>query len=374
MLTNYIEIDIDKIINNIEKVKNMNNQTPICAVVKANAYGLGAVPIATYIEDYVSYFAVARYSEAKALRISGIKKPILILGYVSIEEAIKCAEYDIDICIFDLDYTFEIDRALEDKKLNGHLAIDTGHTRLGFRSYETQKILSLKDLKNINIRGAFTHYATADEKDMSFSKLQTKLFEDTISKIRDELNIENVHIANSAAGINFDVKSDMIRLGISMYGIYPSNYLKETSNIELEKVFKFKSRIAFVKDVKKGTPISYGRTFYTPKDMKIATVPIGYADGYIRAFSNEGEVLVNGRNSRVCGRVCMDQMMIDVTDIECKIGDEVELYSDIYKEANKINTIAYELMTSFDMRLVRLYKKDGEVIKVDDYIGEIYEN
>lgn len=373
MLTNYIEIDIDKIINNIKKVKSMNNQTPICAVVKANAYGLGAVPIAAYIEDYVSYIAVARYSEAKALRLSGIKKPILILGYVSLEEAIKCAEYDIDICIFDLDYTFEIDKALN-KKLNGHLAIDTGHTRLGFRNYETQKILSLKNLKNIRIRGAFTHYATADEKDTSFSKLQTKLFEETISKVRDEFNIENVHIANSAAGISFDVKSDMIRLGISMYGIYPSDYLKDTSSIDLEKAFKFMSRIAFVKDVKKGTPISYGRTFYTEKDMKIATVPIGYADGYFRAFSNIGEVLVNGESARVCGRVCMDQMMIDVSNIECKIGDEVEIYSDIYKEANKIDTITYELMTSFDMRLERVYKKDGKVVKVDDYIGEIYEN
>lgn len=373
MITNYVEVDIDKIINNIERIKKFNNNTPICAVVKGNAYGLGAVPISRHIEDRVSYFAVARFSEARALRVYGIKKPILILGYVNVDEAILCSRLDIDICIYDLEHSFKIDEALE-SNLNGHLAIDTGHTRIGFRPYETEEILKLKSLKNINIRGAFTHFSTADEEDKTFSKKQSKLFEETMDKIKDEFDIENIHIANSAASLGLKVKSDMIRLGISMYGIYPSNYLKKTSEIILDKSFKFKTNISLVKDVKEGTPVSYGRTYITPKDMKIATIPIGYADGYMRSFSNIGEVLINEKPARICGRICMDQMMVDVDNIDCSIEDEVEIYHDIYKEAEKIDTIPYELMTSINIRVPRVYKKDGVIIEVNDYLGEIYED
>lgn len=373
MLTNYIEVDIDKIINNINRIKSKKFPTPICAVVKANAYGLGAVVVARHIEDYVTYFAVAKFSEAKVLRKSGISKPILILGFVNLEEARKCAIYDIDICIYDLDYSFAIDRFI-DTQINAHLAIDTGHTRIGFRPNEIDKIFKLKNLKKINIRGAFTHFSTADEKDKDFTIKQNELFKATIAKIRDEFDLENVHIANSAASLYHDVESDMIRLGISMYGIYPSNYLKDISEVELEKTFKFKSKVAFVKEVKEGTPISYGRTFITPSNMKIATIPVGYADGYMRAFSNNGTISINGKPAIVCGRVCMDQMMVDVTNIDCKIGDDVEIYANIYEEADKISTIPYELMTAFSMRLPRVYVRGGKVIKIDDYLGEIYED
>ena len=162
--------------------------------------------------------------------------------------------------------------------------------------------------------------------------------------------------------MEYDFKSDLLRVGISLYGIYPSDYLKEVSKINLEQAFEFKAQISFVKKVKKGTSISYGRTFFAENDMKVATVAIGYADGFKRSFSNLGEVLVNGKLAKIVGRVCMDQMMIDVSNIECKIGDYVTLYPDIYKEAKKINTIPYELMTSISKRVPRIYKYNSKIV------------
>lgn len=373
MFTNYIEVDIDKIKNNIENIKKLSKQKNICAVVKANAYGLGAIVIAKYIEDQVSYFAVATFIEAKNLRLSGIKKPIIILGYVSLEEAKKCADFDIEIPIYDLAYAKKINNSL-DFPVKAHIALDTGHSRLGFREFEFDKILELKKLNKLGIKGVFSHFSTADEEDKSFTNEQYKKFERLREKIDTEFSIEIYHIANSAASIYHDINCNMDRIGIAMYGIYPSDYLKNREDIKLEQVFTLRSRISFVKEINKGDSVSYGRTFIAKDRMKIATIPIGYADGYFRSFSNIGEVLVKDKIAKVCGRVCMDQIMVDVSDIECEIEDEVIVYPDIYKEANKIGTIPYELMTSFDMRLTRVYIKDEKVVKVDNYLGELYED
>ncbi|MDO5026406.1 MAG: alanine racemase [Tissierellia bacterium] len=373
MLTNYIEVDIDKIISNLEKIKAKSKETKICAVIKANAYGLGSVPIAKNIEDHVAYFAVAKFEEAKVLRLGGIKKPILILGYVSLDEVRECVKYDIDIPIYDLNFSRQIDKIL-DQHVNAHLAIDTGQARIGFRPFEIGSIKKLKDLKMINIRGIFSHFATADEEDDSFTKEQDKKFRDLINKLKGDFTFDLAHISNSAGFIRQKIGYDMARIGISLYGIYPSEYLRNRKDIDLDLAFQFKSIVSFVKEIEPGTSVSYGRSFIANKKMKIATIPVGYADGYFRDFSNIGDVLVNGKKSRVCGRVCMDQMMVDVSGIDVKIGDQVIIYDDIYDQAKKIGTIPYELMTAFNMRLGRIYKRNGKIIEIDDYLGEIYEN
>ncbi len=373
MFTNYIEVDIDKIQRNIENIKKISKNKNICAVVKANAYGLGATVIAKYIENQVSYFAVANYLEAKNLRVSGITKPIIILGFVSVEEANECVDYDIEIPIYDLSYAERINKSIVGD-LKVHIALDTGHSRLGFREFEFDRIIKLKQLEKLKIKGAFSHFSTADEEDKTFTQEQYEKFERIRKKLDDQFNIEIFHIANSAASIYHDLISDMDRIGIAMYGIYPSDYLRERKDIRLEQAFSLKSRVSFVKEINEGDSVSYGRTFKAKSRMKIATIPIGYADGYFRAFSNIGEVLINGKIAKVCGRVCMDQTMVDVSDIDCKIEDEVILYPDIYEEANKIGTIPYELMTSLDMRLTRVYVKDGSIVHIDNYLGELYEN
>lgn len=373
MLTNYIEIDIDKIIGNIEKIHNINKDVDICAVVKANAYGLGAVPIAKHIEKYVSYFAVARFEEARSLRYSGIKKPILVLGYVSPQDVKKCLDLDIDISIYDLSLAKEINNTL-DEIINCHLAIDTGHSRIGFRFYELDKIRELKSLKNLNIKGIFSHFSTADEKDLTFTKDQERIFSNVLRDLEGDFKFDLVHIDNSAGFIRLRSNYDMARIGIAMYGLYPSDYMRERKDIYLEPCFKFKSIVSHVKEIDEGTSVSYGRSFIADKKMKIATIPVGYADGYFRAFSNLGEVLIKGSHARVVGRVCMDQIMVDVSNIDVNIGDEVIFYDDIYIEANKIATIPYELMTALDMRIPRLYIKNDKVVEVDDYLGEIYED
>lgn len=372
MIETYVEIDIDKIIDNINTVKNINNNSKFCAVIKANGYGLGSTEIASKIEDYVDYFAVARLNEAIVLRRVGIKKPILTLGFVDYRDVDSIIENDIDITIYDLNYARLINKETKGK-INCHIGLDTGHSRIGFRENEIDSILKLKKLDNINIISAFSHFSMADE-DSDFTKIQIKRFYNIIDQLKDNFNFEFLHLSNSAGAIRYNPIEDMVRVGIAIYGIYPSEFIKNNTNIELKQAFTFKSVVSFVKEIEKNTPISYGQSFISDSKMKIATIPIGYADGYPRALSNIGEVLINGQICKVVGRVCMDQMMVDVSGLEVNIGDEVYIYPDIYKEADKINTIVYDLMTAISIRVPRVYKKNGKIISIDDYLGEIYEN
>lgn len=369
----YLTINLDAIKENVIKIKELNKNSMFCAVVKANAYGLGSVEIAQYIENGVDYFAVAKVSEALILRKNGIKKPIIILGYVSYKDVDLCTKHKIDIPIYDIEYAKKINSNLNNK-INVHIALDTGHSRIGFRDYELDKIRELKNLKNINVISAFSHYASADEEDESFMDLQAKRYDNIINQIKNDFNFKFLHLSNSAGALKQKTVKDMVRVGIAIYGIYPSIYLRENSNIDLIQCFSLKSKVTFVKNIKKGTPISYGSTFISPNEMKVATVAIGYADGFFRAFSNVGELRIKDKNCKVLGRVCMDQLMVDVSDLDVKIDDEVIIYPDIYKEAEKISTITYELMTSVSMRVPRVYMKNNSVIKIVDYLGISNEN
>lgn len=373
MIETYVEVDIDKIIENIKTIQSIDKDSMFCAVIKANAYGLGAVKIARQIEDYVDYFAVGRLDEALSLRKSGIKKAILLLGYVNFEEVDKCVKHDIDIPIYDLEYAEKINNYL-DEKVKVHIALDTGHGRIGFRECEIDKIRELKKLENLDIISAFSHLSTADEKDISFTKLQEERFYKIIGQIKNDFDFKFIHLGNSAGAIKHRITRDMMRIGISLYGIYPSEEVKNEKILRLNQCFRFITHVSYVKKVDAGTPISYGRTFISEKPMQIATIPIGYADGYMRGFSNKGLVLIKDKLCKVLGTVCMDQLMVDVTGLNVSIDDEVIIYPDIYSEAKKIDTIAYELMTSIDMRVARIYKKNGKIISVDNYLGELYEN
>ena len=370
-MESYLNVNLDNIDKNIENIKLLNPDKLFCAVIKANAYGLGLIPIAKSVENKIDYFAVARLDEAICLRESGIKKAIMLLGYIPYNQVSECIKYNIDFPIYDLLYAKKINDSIK-AKVNIHIALDTGHGRLGFRENEIDEILKLKNLQNLNIVGIFSHFATADEDDPSFAYFQNETFHKILSKINGEFDFKYIHIENSAAAIKFESQTNMIRVGLALYGIYPSLELK--NQIKLYQSFEFKTHISFVKTVKKGTSISYGRTYVTDKKMKIATIPIGYADGFMRAFSNTGEVLIKGKLCKVLGRVCMDQMMVDVTGLDVSIDDQVILYPNIYEEANKINTIAYELMADIGLRIPRVYIKDGKIIDVINYLGEIYEN
>lgn len=373
MYDTFLLVDLDKIKSNLHKMKKIDEDAMFAGVVKANAYGLGAATICKEIEDDVDYFAVARSQEAYELRKIGINKPILILGYVSVEDALKCSKLDIEIPIYDLGHASDINKALS-QELKIHIALDTGHGRIGFRDYEIDKIKKIKDFKNLNVISAFTHFASADEKDKSYTNQQKEKFTYIIEQTKDIFDYKFIHMANDASAIKHKITKDMVRSGISLYGIYPSDLLKEEREIELDQAFNLISTVSFVKNVKKGQYISYGRTYRAKSDMKVATIAIGYADGYSRAFSNKGTVKINGKKAQVLGRVCMDQMMVDVSNVDVKIGDKVEVYPDIYKDASSINTIVYELMTSINMRVPRLYKKDGNIIKTVNYIGEMNED
>lgn len=372
MQETYLEINLDKIRNNILKIKDLSQESKFCAVVKANAYGLGSDVICREVEDIVDYFAVARLSEALLLRRTGVKKPILILGYVGLDDIELCSENNIDISIYDLGLAQDINNL--GYKIKGHLVLDTGHGRIGFREEEISAIKKLKDLKNIKIISAFSHFATADEEDNSFTIRQEEIFDRIIDRVKDDFNFDFIHLANSAATIRQKIFKGMNRVGIALYGLYPSAIVKDNTEIELEKTFKLYTYVHFVKEIDVNTPISYGRTFISDKPMKVASIAIGYADGYNRAFSNKGVVYINNKACKVLGRVCMDQMMVDATSLDVKIGDRVEIYRDIDKDAEQIGTISYELMTNISLRVKRLYIKNGKLIEVRDYLGELNES
>ncbi len=349
----YAEIDLDAIRSNILNVRK-HTESRVMAVVKADAYGHGADRVASEIEDIVDYFAVATIEEAVRLRKNKIKKPILILGYLSPEYFEDLVKYDIEQTIFDE----ESARLLA--KVNGkaHLAIDTGMGRIGFEATE-EGIERIKSIKGLNIAGIFTHFASADEADKSFTLKQYEKFMYVCQRLEDEgIKLPLKHAANSAAIIDMPfMKLDMVRSGIITYGLMPSS---EVGHFDLKPAMKLISHVVHVKTVPAGTPISYGRTFVTERESVIATIPVGYADGYPRALSNKGRVIINGRSAPIAGRVCMDQFMVDVTDIgEVKRGDVVYLMNETVTAdeiASIEGTINYETVCKVSARVPRIYK------------------
>ena len=329
----HAEIDLDAILHNMDAMRgNIAKDTKIMAVIKADGYGHGAVEIAETIEklDYLYGYAVATVEEGLILRNHGIQKPILILGYVFPDQYVDMIKAGIRPTVFTREMAEKLSVAAasigRDCKI--HFAIDTGMSRIGLQVTEESADLVAKiaQLPGIEIEGIFTHFAQADEYDKTPTKKQIALFQKMIRMLEERnVKIPIHHCSNSAGIVEIpEANMDMVRAGITLYGMWPSEEVAH--NISLHPVMSLKSHIAFVKTLEKGRKISYGGIYETPSEKRIATIPVGYADGYARGLSNKGYVLIHGKKAPICGRVCMDQFMVDVTEIpEAKEGDPVTL-------------------------------------------------
>lgn len=361
---NKLLVDLTKIKHNIDLLKVEGKK--FYAVVKANAYGLGSIEISKYIEKDVDMFCVANINEAIQLRENEIKKDILILGYICPENYKYIEKYNLIVTIYNFKIAKELN--LSGSKIRSHIKLETGHNRLGFQTNNDcfersfNEIKKISKFKNIKIEGIYTHFSSADEENREYTNLQANLFWKMINLLGDISKNWTKHLSNDAARIAYDVNSDAIRSGISMYGYFPSIFIENKYNINLRQTFKWVSKVSNIKEISRGEYVSYSRTFVAKDNMQIATVSCGYADGYKRIISNRGYVLVNGNKANIIGNITMDQFMIDITGIDVKLHDEVVLIGESGKEslsADNIGkwaeTISYEIMTSISDRVKRVY-------------------
>ncbi len=367
----WVEINLDAIKHNITQIKEiLPQETNIIAVVKANAYGHGMVSVAKKaLESGATALAVAILEEAMILREASINAPILVLGYVPAKHAPLAARHNITLPIFQKKWLEELNQYQFEHPLNTHIKLDTGMGRIGIRS--TDELINLiKEIdnnKNIQLTGIFTHFATADEKELVFYEEQIKRLEELLSIFKQHYTKDvTVHIGNSAASLRFpESMHNSIRFGISMYGLYPSNDVRAENRVELLPAFSLHSRLVHVKKIAKGDSISYGRTYIAEKDEWIGTVPIGYGDGWSRHLQGMS-VLVNGRRMPIVGRICMDQLMIRL-DEEIVIGTKVTLIGEQGNEiiemdevADYLDTINYEVPCMINERVPRIYVENGK--------------
>jgi len=379
----WAEINLDNFAHNVRSINRLlGNGTEYISIVKADGYGHGAVEIAeACIENGIKWLAVSILDEAIELRNAGIKNPILILGFTPYNKTDVIVDNDIrQAC-----YSYELAEALsasavkQCKTAKIHIAVDTGMGRIGFlpNKESVETIVKISKLPNLKIEGLFTHFAVADEKNKEYTYQQFEKY-NAFLKLLEENNIsvELKHVGNSAAIIDLpDMHLDAVRPGIIQYGLYPSDEVLK-SRIEVKPVMSLKACIIHVKEVEAGTSISYGRRFITEKKSKIATLPVGYADGYPRLLFGKAKVIVNGKFAPVVGTICMDQCMIDVTGIDdVKVGDEVITMGSDGKIsitaddlAAMLGTINYEIVCMFSKRIPRVYLKNGEVVKVKNYL------
>lgn len=367
----YAEISLEAIGHNIREVKKrLPEGVKLLGVVKANAYGHGAVPVASYLENQVDYFATATIEEAVELRENGISAPILILGYVSPSQYGDLVEYDITQTIdsYAQALALEKEAARQNRKAKAHLAVDTGMTRIGFQvtEHDADEAAKIADLPHIELEGMFTHFSCADQEDKTYCSMQMEKYDKMTALLAERgVTIPLRHICNSAGIMEFDDhRFEMVRSGIITYGIYPSEEVKK-ERLDLIPALSWKSHVIHVKEVGPGIGVSYGATYVTEKPMtRIATVSAGYADGYPRALSNQGCVLIHGKRAPIIGRICMDQMMVDVTDIpDVQVEDVVTLVGTDGDETITIEEIAnpaarfdYEMLCDISSRVTRVYK------------------
>lgn len=381
----YAQVDLDAIQSNIENMKkNLVDGTKMMLIVKADGYGHGATTIAKTFEhiEYIWGFGVATLDEGVLLRNAGIEKPILILGCVFPEQYAEALQHKIRINIYNEKMANEIAKLakIANKKAYVHIKIDSGMSRLGFLSEEStiDAIERISNFDFMEMEGIFTHLSKADECDKTYTDLQYKNFIYVISELyKKGIDFELKHASNSAGIFDHpECNFDMVRAGISLYGLYPSEDVQK-ENISLTPALSFISSIASVKIIKKGTKISYGGTFEAPRDMRVATIPIGYADGYARTLSNKAYVLINGKKAAVIGRICMDQFMVDITAIPeaefmtpvVLIGKskEEELPVEILSElSDKFN---YEFVCGINKRIPRVYIMNGVIEDQIDYFA-----
>ncbi len=373
----WTEINLDNLIFNYSMLRaSLDADTKICCVVKANAYGHHAPKIAQCLENAgADIFAVSNIEEAIQLRDAGIKSPILILGYTPVECAKVLARYNISQCVYSLEYAKELSACAQKAncKIDVHIKTDTGMGRIGFRTADNNildDMLNVCKLPCLNSIGIFTHFAVSDMGDngRAFTLSQYKKFSLLVKQLQEKgIDFKYKHCANSAATMDYpELGLDMVRAGIILYGLLPSDCTCNT--LPLKKVMSLKSVVSHVKEIEAGDTVSYGCDFTANKRTRIATVPMGYADGFWRSNGqNSPPMLIHGQQAPIVGRICMDQLMLDVTDIEgVKMGDEVTVFGtqegntvDDFAKAN--GTINYEIICAVGRRVPRVFIKDGKV-------------
>lgn len=382
----WAEIDLDALKFNIKEIRRITNPNAmVMAVVKADAYGHGAVECAhLLLENGADRLAVSCLDEALQLRRAGIFAPILILGASFFEEAQDIVSHDITACVFSYDFAHVLSQ--EAKKLNKtakiHIKLDTGMSRIGYVSgvdddAVIEEILKIASLDNIEIEGIFSHFATSDEKNSEYTYLQLNRFMSVCNMLEKRgLKIPIKHIANSAAIMMYpETHLDMVRAGIILYGLYPSDEVVK-NRLELKRVMTLKSRITMLKELCENRGVSYGKMYITERQTKIATVPIGYADGYTRMLNGKAKMLANGQPVDVIGKICMDQCMIDVTNVHnINTGDEVVVFGADTVTADTLaswlGTINYEVVCMISKRIPRIYLQNGRTVNTLNYLSKL---
>ncbi len=379
------DIDLDALEHNIREIRSViGDQTELMCVVKANAYGHGSVVLSRELAKMgADSFAVATVEEGIELRRHGITQPILVLGYTCREMYPDLIRYHIMPTICSYTMAKDLNSAAEEMNMtvDVHIKIDTGMSRIGFQADEktVERIVMINSLlKNIRVQGIFTHFSCADEADDTFTQKQVEKFNSVTQALEDKgMHIPVRHCANSAAVIQYpELCMDMVRAGIMIYGLYPSDEVNK-SVVKLEPVMSLKSHVICIKTVEAGTPVSYGATFICRRPTTIATVSIGYGDGYPRSLSNKGRVLIGNQSWPVIGRVCMDQLMVDVTDADYEIrqGDEAVLVGcqgseciSVEEVANMSGSFNYEFVCGISRRVPRVYYRGGTEVETVNYL------
>lgn len=379
-------ISLDAVEENFRNMRaNTNPKAKMIAVVKADGYGHGAVPVAKLVEDYdyIWGFAVATAEEAQILRKNEIQKPILILGYTFEEHFEMLVRLNIRPVVFKWDTAKALseEAGRQGKTVTVHLGLDTGMSRIGFTDTKEsiEVILEIAKLPNLKIEGLFTHFARSDEADKTSAWGQLARYQDFLEKLSAAgIRIPLKHCSNSAGIIDLpEANMDAVRPGISIYGIYPSSEVKK-EKVPLKPVMQLKSHIVYIKELEAGIPVSYGGTFVTEKKTKVATIPVGYGDGYPRSLSGKGWVLIHGKKAPILGRVCMDQFMVDISDIdEARELDEVTLFGEsegailpVEELSSICGRFPYEFVCDIGKRIPRIYVHKGEIVLTRDYFDE----
>lgn len=375
----YVNIDLDAIAENFRQIARQAG-TKVCAVIKADAYGHGAVPVAQLLEGQCAFFGVSSAAEALELRGADIKTPILLLGHADASLFSVLVREDVRPAIFEYDQAQALSREAvrQNKTAKLHIAVDTGMSRIGFQVTEQSAdcCARIAQLPGLEIEGIFSHFATADEQNLTAARQQAKLFDRFVQMLQARgLQIPVRHIDNSAGIMNFNCHYDMVRAGIVLYGLYPSRQV-DRSVLDLKPAMQWETTVSAVKELEPGRGISYGADFVTEKPTVVATIPAGYADGYRRSLSGKFYVLIHGKKAPILGRICMDQFMVDVTQIPgVRSGDRVVLMGTDGAEtisaellAEAANSFNYEQVCDISRRVTRVYYRGGKQVKKVNYL------
>ncbi len=380
----YLEIQLDTLLENVKQLKsNLSADTKVMPIIKADGYGHGAKPIARTLEEveYVWGFGVATIWEAVALRKDGVQKPILLLGNFFRKEFELAIKYDVAIAVYTESMAIELNEIakIEEKRIKIHIKIETGMSRLGIEYKNAIEVIQRIDtLEYCKVEAVLTHFAKADEVDKMDTYQQAKRFQQVLQGIeREGVPIKYVHCSNSAAAIDIpDLNYDLVRTGIAIYGLAPSQEV-DKSQVILNPILSWKSKLSSIRTIEKGVAISYGGTFISKEKMTIGVVPMGYADGYPRSLSNVGSVLIGGKRAKILGRICMDQFMVDISKIEnVEVEDDVVLVGKQGEETITIEELSelsqrfnYEFVCEINKRVPRVYIKNNKVIEQIDYFA-----